>query len=64
VTLTPEETSTTVFSRGTENVSSPTTPTGGQEDPSSTAGPIDAWKNPQKKAAKKQTSDKMNKIMP
>jgi hypothetical protein len=53
-----------VFSSGTEKVSSPTTPTGGQEDPISTAGPIALWKNPQKNAAKKTTSERMNKIIP
>ena len=45
-------------------MSNPTTPTGGQEDPSSTAGPIDLWKNAQKKAPKKQTSERINKIIP
>lgn len=64
VTLTPDETSTTVFRSGTEKVSRPTTPTGGQQEPSSTAGPIELWKKPQKKAAKKQTSERMNKIIP
>jgi len=64
VTLTAEERRTTVFSSGIEKASNPTTPTGGQQDPSSTAGPIALWKNPQKNAAKKTTSDKINKIMP
>lgn len=47
-----------------EKASRPTIPTGGQEDPRSTAGPIALWKNPQKKAAKKTASDKINKITP
>lgn len=64
VTLTPEERSTTVLSSGTEKASSPTTPTGGQQEPISTLGPMAAWKNPQKKAPKKHTSDKINKIIP
>ena len=53
-----------MFRRGTENASSATSPTGGQHEPISTFGPMAAWKNPQKKAAKKQTSDKINKIIP
>jgi len=64
VTLTAEESSTIVLSRGTEKASRPTTPTGGQEDPSSTAGPMALWKNPQKNAAKKQASDRIKRIIP
>lgn len=53
-----------MFSSGTEKASRPTTPTGGQQDPISTLGAIAAWKNPQKKAPKKQTSERINKIIP
>jgi len=49
---------------GIEKASRPTIPTGGQEEPKSTAGPRALWKNPQKNAEKKQTSDTINKIMP
>jgi len=64
VTLTPEESKTTVLRRGTEKVSRATMPTGGQQQPSSTAGLRELWKKAQKKAPKKQTSDKMKRIMP
>lgn len=64
VTLTAEERRTTVLRSGIEKASKPTTPTGGQEEPKSTAGPRALWKNPQKNAEKNTTSDTMNKIMP
>jgi hypothetical protein len=64
VTLIPEERSTTVLRSGTEKASNPTMPTGGQVEPNSTAGPIELWKNPQKKAPKKTTSERINKIIP
>jgi hypothetical protein len=37
---------------------------GGQQHPSSGVGARLLWKNAQKKAAKKQTSDRMNSIIP
>ncbi len=39
-------------------------PTGGQQHPSSGVGASLLWKKAQKKAKKKQTSDKINKIIP
>ena len=64
VTATAEARRTTVLSSGVEKASRPTIPTGGQEDPRSTAGLRALWKNPQKNAKKKQASDTINRIMP
>lgn len=64
VTVTPDASSTAVFSRGTLNGLIGVTPIGGQQHPSSVAGAILLWKNAQKKAKKKHTSDKINSSIP
>lgn len=64
VTVTPEANSTAVFRRGTLNGLRGLIPIGGHIHPSSIVGESLLWKNAQKKAKKKQTSDKINKIMP
>lgn len=53
-----------MFRRGTLNGFSGVIPMGGQQHPSSGVGARLLWKNAQKKAAKKQTSDRMNSIIP
>ena len=64
VTVTPEAKSTAVFRSGTLNGFSGCTPTGGQQHPSSGVGARLLWKKAQKNAKKKQTSDRMNRIIP
>lgn len=64
VTVTPDARSTAVFSKGTLNGLIGVIPTGGQQHPSSGVGARLLWKNAQKNAKKKQTSDKMNRIIP
>jgi hypothetical protein len=64
VTLTPEESRITVFSKGMEYTSRGRMPTGGQEIPSSIEGDSLLSKNAQKKLKKKNTSDKINKRNP
>jgi hypothetical protein len=64
VTVTPEANRTAVFSSGTLNGLIGVMPTGGQQHPSSGVGAKLLWKNAQKKAKKKHTSDRMNKIIP
>jgi len=53
-----------VFSSGTLNGFRGVMPTGGQQHPSSGVGASLLWKNAQKNAAKKHTSDRMNRIIP
>jgi len=64
VTVTPDANSTAVFRRGTLNGFSGLIPVGGQQHPSSWVGANLLWKNAQKNAKKKSTSDVINKIMP
>jgi len=64
VIVTPEERSTAVFSSGTRKGFSGVIPVGGQVTPISTVGARLLWKNAQKNAKKKQTSDVMNRIIP
>lgn len=64
VTVTPEARRTAVFRRGTLNGFRGVIPIGGQQHPSSGVGARLLWKNAQKKAAKKHTSDKINSIIP
>jgi hypothetical protein len=64
VTVTPEANNTAVFRRGTLNGFSGLIPTGGQQHPSSGVADILLWKNAQKKAKKKSTSDVINRIIP
>jgi hypothetical protein len=64
VTVTPEANSTAVFSSGTLNGFNVVIPAGGQQQPSSGVGASLLWKNAQKKAKKKHTSDKINSNIP
>jgi hypothetical protein len=64
VTVTPEARRTAVFKRGTLKGLIGVIPTGGQQQPSSGVGARLLWKKAQKKAKKKHTSDKMNRIIP
>jgi hypothetical protein len=64
VTVTPDARSTAVFNRGTLKGLMGVIPTGGQQQPSSGVGAKLLWKNAQKNAKKKHTSDRMNRIMP
>lgn len=64
VTVTPEARSTAVFSRGILKGLMGVIPIGGQQQPNSGVGASLLWKNAQKNAKKKQTSDKINKIIP
>lgn len=64
VTVTPEANRTAVFRSGTLNGLIGVIPTGGQQQPSSGVGARLLWKNAQKNAKKKHTSDKINKIIP
>ena len=62
--MTPDESSTAVFNKGTRKGLSGFIPVGGQVTPISTLGDRLLWKKAQKKAKKKQTSDVMKSIMP
>jgi hypothetical protein len=64
VTVTPEESSRIVFSKGTPMGLKGVTPYGGHLCPRSGVGEILLWKNPQKNDTKKNTSETMNKIIP
>lgn len=64
VTVTPEARRTAVFRRGILKGLIGVMPTGGQQQPSSGVGASLLWKNAQKKAKKKHTSDRMNRIIP
>jgi len=64
VTVTPDERSTIVFSRGIWNGLKGVTPMGGQRRPISTLGDSLLWKNAQKNDKKKKISDTINKIIP
>jgi len=64
VTVTPDANNTAVFNSGTLNGFNGVTPTGGQQQPSSGVGAKLLWKKAQKKAPKKQTSDRINKSIP
>jgi hypothetical protein len=64
VTLTPEDSNTTVFSKGTPKGLKAKMPTGGHWLPSSTFTASLLWKKAQKKLKKKKISETINKIMP
>lgn len=64
VTVTPDAKRTAVFRSGTLNALIGVIPTGGQQHPNSGDGASLLWKNAQKNAKKKQTSDTMNRIIP
>lgn len=64
VTLTPEDTSTIVFNKGTWNGLKTTKPNGGQTPPNSTLGASLLWKKAQKKLKKKNTSETINNSIP
>ena len=53
-----------MFSSGILNGLMGVIPIGGQQHPSSGVGASLLWKNAQKKAKKKHTSDKINNIIP
>ena len=53
-----------MLSKGTSNGLIAVTPTGGHVDPTSTLGLSEAWKNAQKNARKKNTSEEINNTMP
>lgn len=62
--MTPEANRTAVFRRGIEKGFRTVIPVGGQEQPNSGVGASLEWKNPQKNAKKKRTSEIINKIIP
>lgn len=64
VTVTPEANNTAVFNKGIAKGFSAVTPVGGQLQPNSGAGANLLWKNAQKNAKKKRTSEAMKRIMP
>lgn len=64
VTVTPEDKSTAVLSRGTKNGLIGVIPVGGHETPNSIVGASLLWKKAQKNAKKKQTSEVINNIIP
>lgn len=64
VTLTPEETNTIVFKRGTWKGLKVKIPEGGHTPPNSTAGDNLLWKNAQKNLKKKKTSETINNNIP
>ena len=64
MTVTPEDSRTAVFRRGTRNGLMGLIPVGGHDTPSSIVGASLLWKKAQKKAKKKQTSDVIKSIMP
>lgn len=64
VTVTPEASSTAVFSKGMENGFKGSIPIGGQQHPNSGLGASLLWKKAQKNAKKNNTSDAINRIMP
>ena len=64
VTVTPLAKRTAVFSNGTENGFRGYTPVGGQVHPISGVGAKLLWKNAQKNAKKKHTSDKIKRAIP
>jgi len=64
VILTPDDNKMIVFSNGILNGSNGCMPFGGHWQPILTAGVRALWKKAQKKLAKKQTSDTINRIIP
>lgn len=64
VTVTPDANRTAVFNNGTLKGFSGLIPIGGQQHPISGVGESLLWKKAQKKAKKKHTSDRINKIIP
>lgn len=64
MTVTPDDSNTAVLRRGTRNGLIGVIPVGGQETPSSIVGARLLWKNAQKNAKKKHTSEVMKSIMP
>ena len=64
MTVTPEDRRTVVFRSGIENGLIGWIPEGGQIQPSSGVGARLEWKNAQKNAKKKATSEVINRIIP
>lgn len=64
MTVTPEASRTAVFSSGTLNGFKGVIPVGGQQHPNSGVGDKLLWKNAQKNAKKKSTSEVINRIIP
>jgi len=64
VTVTPEANKTPVFNSGIEKGLIGSIPAGGQVQPISGVGANLLWKNAQKNAKKKQTSERINKTIP
>lgn len=64
VMVTPDDSSTAVFSNGTSNGFSGEIPVGGHSAPNSGAGTRLTWYRVQKNPRKKKTSDTMNSIIP
>jgi hypothetical protein len=64
VTVTPDANRTAVFRSGILNGFSVLIPTGGHVHPNSGVGASLLWKNAQKKAKKKHTSDRINSSIP
>lgn len=64
VTVAPEASRTAVFSNGTLNGLIGVIPVGGQVQPNSGVGARLLWKKAQKNERKKQTSERINRIIP
>lgn len=64
VTVAPDARRTAVFNRGTLNGLIGVIPVGGQVQPSSGVGASLLWKKAQKNDKKKQTSERINRIIP
>jgi len=64
VIVAPDERRMVVLSKGTSKGLMASIPTGGQTLPTSTLGLKEAWKNAQKKAKKKKTSELMKSTIP
>ena len=64
VTVTPDESRITVFNKGTPQGSRVSIPRGGHLFPSLMSGDSLIWKNAQKNAKKKHTSEMINKTIP
>lgn len=64
VTVAPEESSTTVFNKGTWKASKEQRPRGGQHDPNSTLGDNEQCRYAQKKLRKKKISETIKRPIP
>ena len=64
VMVAPDERRMVVFNKGTSNGLIAWIPVGGHADPTSTFGLREAWKNAQKNARKKNTSEEINNTIP